>query len=560
MLELLRVRAFAIIEELEVHFAPGFNALTGETGAGKTILVDALHLVLGGRALTDSVRTGAEEAEVQALFRPRDSSACDARLQALGLPAAGAELVVRRTVQREGRSRAWVNGALATAAQLQQATRGLLDISGQHEHVGLLDAVLHLDLLDAHAQLAALRAEYAAAFSALAEAERARAQLDSDETARAEKADWLRYQLDELVKADPRPGEDELLAQERRVLAAAEKLRAGAQEAEALLAETGVARAAKRLEEMASIDPALQKLAQTVRGASAEVNEAARELARYGSRAGGDPRRLEDIDERLEVLRKISRKHGGTLQSALQRREQMKAELAALENHDEELARRAGEVRKLSAAARALGERLSEKRRAAAAGFSKAVASELSALGMSKSELSVRFSPATDGAIEGLGPRGLETAELLLSPNPGEELRPLARIASGGELSRVLLAVKRVLAESDPVDAYLFDEVDAGIGGATADAVGRALAAVAKRRQVICITHLPQIAVFAARHLTVEKEIAKGRTYSRIAAVDGEERVRELARLLSGKTTEVALEHARELLSAAQEPKKRRSA
>jgi DNA repair protein RecN (Recombination protein N) len=423
-----------------------------------------------------------------------------------------------------------------------------------------LDAVLHLDLLDAHAQLAALRAEYAAAFSALADAERARAQLDSDETARAEKADWLRYQLDELVKADPRPGEDELLAQERRVLAAAEKLRAGAQEAEALLAETGVARAAKRLEEMASIDPALQKLAQTVRGASAEVNEAARELARYGSRAGGDPRRLEDIDERLEVLRKISRKHGGTLQSALQRREQMKAELAALENHDEELARRAGEVRKLAAAARALGERLSEKRRAAAAGFSKAVASELSALGMSKSELSVRFSPATDGAIEGLGPRGLETAELLLSPNPGEELRPLARIASGGELSRVLLAVKRVLAESDPVDAYLFDEVDAGIGGATADAVGRALAAVAKRRQVICITHLPQIAVFAARHLTVEKEIAKGRTYSRIAAVDGEERVRELARLLSGKTTEVALEHARELLSAAQEPKKRRSA
>src|SRR5216683_3349962 len=212
MLELLRVRAFAIIEELEVQFASGFNVLTGETGAGKSILVEALHLLLGGRAQADSVRTGAEEAEVQALFRPRDPDACDARLAALGLPAAGGELVVRRTVQREGRSRAWVNGALATAAQLQQATRGLLDISGQHEHVGLLDAVLHLDLLDAHAQLAALRAEYAAAFSALADAERARAQLDSDETARAEKADWLRYQLDELVKADPRPGEDELLA------------------------------------------------------------------------------------------------------------------------------------------------------------------------------------------------------------------------------------------------------------------------------------------------------------------------------------------------------------
>jgi DNA repair protein RecN (Recombination protein N) len=558
MLELLRVRAFAIIDELEVNFAPGFNALTGETGAGKTILVDALHLVLGGRALSDSVRTGAEEAEVQALFRPRDPAACDARLAALGLPAAGAELVVRRTVQREGRSRAWVNGALATAAQLQQAARGLLDISGQHEHVGLLDAALHLDLLDAHAQLGQLRSEYATAFSSLAEAERARAQLDSDETARAEKADWLRYQLDELVKVAPRPGEDEELAQERRVLAAAEKLRAGAQEAEALLSESGAARAAKRLEEMAAIDPALQKLAQAVRGAAVELNEAARELARYGSRAGGDPRQLEEIDERLEVLRKVARKHGGSLQSALQRRDQMQAELAALENHDEELARRALEVRTLSAAARSLGERLSEQRRAAASGFSKAVASELAALGMSKSELSVRFTP--EGVIDGLGPRGLESAELLLSPNPGEELRPLARIASGGELSRVLLAVKRVLAESDPVDAYLFDEVDAGIGGATADAVGRALAAVAKRRQVICITHLPQIAVFAARHLTVEKEISRGRTFSRISAVDGEERVRELARLLSGKDTPVALEHARELLASAQEPKRSRKA
>src|SRR4051812_5904002 len=309
MLELLRVRAFAIIEELEVHFAPGFNVLTGETGAGKSILVDALHLVLGGRAQADSVRTGAEEAEVQALFRPRDPAACDARLQSLGLPAAGSELVVRRTVQREGRSRAWVNGALATAAQLAAATRALLDISGQHEHVGLLDSALHLDLLDAHAQLGAPRSEYAAAFAALAEAERARAQLDSDESQRAQRADWLRFQLDELEKIAPQPGEDEQLAQERRVLAAAEKLRAGAEEAEAVLSEAQPARAARRLEEMAAIDPALQQLAQTVRGAAAELDEAARELSRYAARAGGNPERLEAIDERIEVLRRIARKH-----------------------------------------------------------------------------------------------------------------------------------------------------------------------------------------------------------------------------------------------------------
>ncbi|HZR11269.1 MAG TPA: DNA repair protein RecN [Myxococcales bacterium] len=551
MLELLRVRAFAIIEELEVHFAPGFNALTGETGAGKSILVEALHLVLGGRAQADSVRTGAEEAEVQALFRPRHPAECDARLQSLGLPAAGGELVVRRTVQREGRSRAWVNGALATAAQLQAATRGLLDISGQHEHVGLLDAALHLDLLDAHAQLGPVRAAFSEAFAALAQAEKARAQLDSDESQRAQRADWLKFQLDELEKAAPEPGEDERLVQERRVLAAAEKLRAGAEEAEAVLAEAQAAKAARKLEEMASIDPALATLAQAVRGASAELDEAARELNRYAARAGGDPQRLEEIDERIEVLRRISRKHGGTLTSALQRRDQMRAELSSLENHDEELARREAEVGKLAAAARALAEKLSRERRSAAGAFGKAVAQELSALGM-QSELSVRFNPVAEGAIAGLGPTGLETAELLLSPNPGEEMRPLSRIASGGELSRVLLAVKRVLAGSDPVDAYLFDEVDAGIGGATADAVGRALAAVARRRQVICITHLPQIAVFAGKHLTVEKEVLKGRTHSRVAPVEGDERVRELARLLSGKATDVALTHARELLAAAQ--------
>ena len=576
MLELLRVRAFAIIEELEVKFGPGFNAVTGETGAGKSILVEALHLVLGGRALSDSVRTGAEEAEVQALFRPRDAAACDLRLAACGLPQAGGELVVRRTIQREGRSRAWVNGALATAAQLQQATRGLLDISGQHEHVGLLDASLHLDLLDAHAGLAPLRAEYAQSFSALAEAEKARAQLDSDESQRAQRADWLRFQLDELVKAAPEPGEDEKLAQERRVLAAAEKLRAGAEESEELLSENAASKAARRLEEMAAIDPALGKLAAAVRGAAVELDEAVRELSRYAARCGGDPQRLEEIDERIEVLRRISRKHGGTLAAALARKEEMTKELASLENHDEELARRAQEVKRLAAAARSLAEKLSEKRRSAAAGFSKAVAGELASLGM-KSSIDVRFAPLADApeepaspaaggarqrgaSIDGLGPRGLETAELLLSPNAGEELRPLARIASGGELSRVLLAVKRVLAEGDPVDAYLFDEVDAGIGGATAEAVGRALAAVARRRQVICITHLPQIAVFAGTHLTVEKEVRKGRTYSAVASVDGDDRVRELARLLSGKATDVALEHARELLAAAQEPKRPRKA
>jgi DNA repair protein RecN (Recombination protein N) len=598
MLDLLRIKSFAIIDELEVRFENGFNVLTGETGAGKSILVDALHLALGGRAQADSVRTGADEAEVEALFRPREPDACDARLTALGLPAAGAELLVRRTVQREGRSRAWVNGQLATATQLQAATKGLLDISGQHEHVGLLDPQSHLELLDAHARLQPARAAYEAAFASLAEAEKARAQLDSDESARAERADWLRWQLDELEKVDPRPGEDDALLLERKLLASAEKLRAGAEEADELLrsgdgaAVTAASKAARRLDELAQIDPQLGPLAQTVRAALAELDEAGRTLGKYASRAGGNPARLEEVDERLELLRKLARKHGGTLAAALSRRSTMKQELSSIENHGEELERRLAEVQKRAQAAQQLARGLSEKRRAAAKGFCEGVAGELAALGMAKSEISVRFNPVTEGGIAVpaslkaaaapaapsaagaqaahaasgaagqagsgpaplvLGPRGLETAELLLSPNPGEELRPLQRIASGGELSRVLLAVKRVLAEADPVDAYLFDEVDAGIGGATADAVGRALFAVARRRQVLCITHLPQIAAFAQRHQVVEKEVNKGRTRSRVAEVSGEVRVHELARLMSGHVTEAALQHAQELLDKAQE-------
>ena len=573
MLDLLRVRNFAIIDELEIRFEPGFNVLTGETGAGKSILVDALHLVLGGRAQADCVRGGAEEAEVEAIFVPRDPAASDARLTGLGLPAAGAELLVRRSVQREGRSRAFVNGQLATASQLSAATRGLLDISGQHEHVGLLDAATHIELIDAHAQLGAERTSYAEAFAKLAEAEKARAQLDSDEAARTERAEWLRWQLEELKQAEVKPGEDEELAQERKRLASAEKLRAGALEAEGLLsADEGaaleqVARAAKRLEELAQLDPNLDALAKSVRGAAAEIDEAGRELSRYAARAGGDPERLEQIDERLELLRKLARKHGGSLAALLARRQTMDAELLAIEDHGGELARREAEVQKRGALALQLGKLLSQKRRAAATSFARAVALELSALGMAKSELSVRFAEAADAGItlrpdgalakpgeEGvrvLGPCGLETAELMLAPNVGEEQKPLARIASGGELSRVLLAVKRVLAESDSVGAYLFDEVDAGIGGIVADAVARALASVARGRQIICITHLPQIAAFARRHLTVEKEVARGRTRTRVSAASGEARVEELARLLSGHVTDASLAHARELLEKA---------
>ena len=557
MLTALKVRALAIIDELEVAFGPGLTALTGETGAGKSILVDALHLVLGGRAAAEVVRTGAEEASVEALFAPEDPVAMDARLLALGLPAGGAELVVRRVIAREGRSRGYVNGALASAAQLARATRGLVDISGQHEHVSLLDAASHLDLLDAHAGLAALRERYAAAYATLAEAARAAAQLDTDEAERARRADYLRFCVQELDDVSPEPAEDETLAQERRVLSGAQKLRTLAEEAEALLYSGEVAaveRAGAALalvDEAAEIDAQLAPAAAALRGALAELTEAGRSLGAYARKVEGDPGRLSELEDRLEALRRVARKHGGSLASAVHRHAEMKAELATLDSHDEQVAAAKARVAAAAQVARALAQELSAERHAAAAGFASDVLVPLAELGMSKTKLEVAFTPAGDGALVGLGPQGLERAELLVSPNPGEALRPLAKIASGGELSRVLLAVKSALAGTDPVDTYVFDEVDAGIGGPTGEAVGRLLARVARGRQVVAITHLPQIAAHAEAHLVVEKAVARGRTISRVTSVAREDRGRELARMLGGALSAAALAHAEELLEHA---------
>ena len=567
MLTTLRISGLAVVDQVEVDLGPGLNVLTGETGAGKSILLQALHLVLGGRMSADALREGAEEAVVEALFELSPSHPALERLREAGLPvpAGGGEVLVRRVATRSGRGRAFVNGALCTVGMLESALRGLVDLTGQHEHVALLDEATHLSILDASAGVdgeGGLLARYRAAHQALAAAERRRAELVAAREERARRADWLAYQLREIDAARPRPGEELDLDRERQVLASAERLRAAAREAEsAVYAEEGsaterVGRAARSLAEAVQLDPRLDAPLTLLRSAAAELDEAGRSLARYAEAAAGDPERLSEVTERLEVLRALARKHGGTLDAALARAEGMRAELAEVENDAGELQRLECVARDAGAEARSLAAALSEARRAAADALVRAVRRELAALAMARCRVEVEFfapETALEHAGAALGKDGAERARILIAPNPGEPPRPLARVASGGELSRLLLALKRALARTDPVDTYVFDEVDAGIGGAVADAVGRLLAEVSQERQVVCVTHLPQVAAFADRHLRVEKRVQGGRTATGVVSLaTADERRDEVARMVAGATlTPSALEHARALLAAA---------
>jgi DNA repair protein RecN (Recombination protein N) len=578
MLTTLRITGFAVVDQVEVRFGPGLNVLTGETGAGKSLLVGALHLVLGGRMSADLLREGADEASVEALFElPFDHPAV-ARLEAAGLPAGDAagdgsvELLVRRVVTRAGRGRVFVNGALCTLAVLEAALRGAIDVTGQHEHVSLLDAATHLDLIDAFAGVAGpggLRARYRELFASLAELVREERALADAEGERVLRADYLAFQVEELEAVDPQPGEDVSLEQERKVLSGAARLGEAARGAEAIAygeegsAAERIGQAIRSLQEAALVDPRLEEPLGLLRSAAAEVEEAGRGLARYAENIGGDPERLAAVDDRVAALRALARKHGGSLDAALARRDSMRSELASLtgaEGRREEVARAAAA---LAGEAAVLAAELGRERQRAARAFCKAVAEELEALAMARCHLEVTFSPP-GGSIEvaghRLGQAGAETAEILIAPNPGEPARPLARVASGGELSRVLLAVKRALSRADPVRSYVFDEVDAGIGGAVAEAVGRALADVARDRQVICVTHLPQVAAFADRHARVEKRIAAGRTTTGVVPLEGEgERRAEVARMLAGHTvTASAIEHAAALIAGARRHGRRR--
>jgi DNA repair protein RecN (Recombination protein N) len=480
---------------------------------------------------------------------------------------------------------------------LEQACRGLVDISGQHEHVSLLDPELHLTLLDGYAGLHGELARYREVFDLFSARLKEKQSLAMDDAERARRLDYLAFQIEEIDRIDPKPAEDEQLALERKRLSWAGKLKGSAEEAERLLysgeesACDQLGKVLSRLAEAAGIDPALEPVVRSLKSAQVEMEESSRTLSAYARGVESDPTRLSEVEERLEALKRLSRKHAGDLARVLARQEEMKREREGVERHAERLAALGEECLALGKEALARARELSLRRAKAAREFAAAVESELGRLAMGKTFFQVALEPAPapgssridrpkaappavpwcggsseEGAlapgnlVEGalLSSRGLDRCELMLSPNPGEEAKPLSRIASGGELSRVMLAIKRALARTDPVPTYVFDEVDSGIGGAVAEVVGRLLREVSRERQVLCITHLPQIAACAEHHFTVEKRVREGRTVSRVESLSAAARAHEIARMLAGvEVTPAALRNAEEMLEAAGRKRRR---
>ncbi|HXT99218.1 MAG TPA: DNA repair protein RecN [Polyangia bacterium] len=550
MLTLLRISGFALIDELELPFGPGLTVVTGETGAGKSILVDALGLLRGGRAGADLIRTGRDEARVEAIVELPAGSSARARLVADGRELQLEEgLVIRRVIARGGRGRAHLGGGLATAADLTATVAGLIDIASQHDQQSLTDPESQLAILDAFAENQALREEMTAAHAAKAAAAAALTSFSADARARAEREDLLRFQLGELEAARPAPGEDEALAAERERLKGAERFFAAtARGEEVLYAGDGavaerLAGVARDLGPLALLDPALAPLGERLAEAQAAIEDVARDLGRYARGIRSDPARLADVEERLFLLQRLCRKHGGTVAELAARQAALARELAELGSFEEGLAARQAAAAAADARATAAAAGLSASRRQAAAQLEKKVSTVLRELGFASARL-----PVAIDARE-LGPHGADRVRLLFAPNPGEEPRPLAKIASGGELSRVMLAVKQALARTDEVLTYVFDEVDAGVGGGTAEVIGRKLKRLAADRQVIVITHLPQVAAFADAHVRVTKTAARGKTRVEIVRLDDADRPGEIARMLAGAAPSAeASAHAAEML------------
>ena len=554
MLKLLRINNIALIPTLEVEFGPGLTLLTGETGAGKSILIDALGLLLGDRASPDLIRSGEERAAVEAVFEVSDAAGL---LDERGLSADGDEVVIRRELQSSGKGRATVNGALVPVSLLRDMAPRLTVIHGQHEPQGLLDPSTHVDLLDhfAGADDGRPLAEF---FRDLRAAEAALERLRGDRREAERRREMLEFQATEIEKAALAAGEEEALRVEKARQANAGRLASLSGEAYALLyddegaALSRLGQVFRRVEDLAAIDSSFQPFLEARAGALAPLEDLALRLRDYHEQLEVSPGRLDEIEARLALLERLKKKYGATVEEVLAFGERCRRELDALLSPEEQERTLEARRERLAAAYLERARALSKRRRAAALDLRKRVQAELAQLAMEKTRFEVAFDPAdAEAAVDSSEwtERGLERAEFLLSPNPGEELRPLARIASGGELSRIMLGLKSVVRSDVPGLTLVFDEVDAGIGGRVAEVVGRKLKAVAARQQVLCVTHLPQIAAFADRHLAVRKRVERGRTVTLVEPLAGDARVEEVARMLGGETiTPTARQHAREML------------
>jgi len=556
MLERLTIRDLALVERAEIAFGRGLTAVTGETGAGKSLTVEALALIVGARADADIVREGAKACVIEAEFRLAGEAAkrAGALLEEWGLEFDGETVIVRREVSAEGRSRASVNQSTVTLANLKRLGEQLLDLHGQHEHQSLLRDDAALTTLDRLAGLDAERARFAETLAALRESEGELTRLRESLATFAERRDYLQTAAAELDEAKLREGEEEDLKSEAARLAHADRLRelmalANERLAEGERAVVGSLGAARHaIEQAAVLDPSLADALTQLAEASIAAQESARTLARYLNRLDADPERLEQVEQRREQYTRLTRKYRRSLSELLAWRHELAAELAQGADADGALARAEDGVAKAERTCLAAGKALSRRRAAAAKEWSATLTKELKPLGFPHAKVAFDVVPILDGRPTA---SGLDDVTLAFTANPGEPARPLARIASGGELSRVMLAIKCALEKRDRVDLLVFDEVDSGIGGAVAQAVGERLRSLSAHRQVVCVTHLPLIAALAGHHLAVVKKVTSGRTLASVASLEHAERIEELARMLAGeRVTDTTRRQARELLAA----------
>ncbi|MBM3310927.1 MAG: DNA repair protein RecN [Candidatus Aminicenantes bacterium] len=541
MIRHLRIRNLATIEDIALDLGPGFSVLTGETGAGKSIIIDGLRIVCGDKGSPDLVRGGASEAVVEALASSAD----------------GTETAVQRSIPPEGPGKAYLDGVLAPLKRLKDAASGLIDVYGQNDHVFLLQTENHLDYLDAFAGVWPLREETGRMAQDVRRLARQREEWRAKAGERTRRLEVLEFQIQELERAGLRPGEDEDLRAERHILKNAEKVRALVDEAyEVSYGSDGsvtalLGRLKNLLADLSAIDPSFRETAETLSSLTISVDELADKLAHTREREGSAPERLEKIEERLSLIEGFKRKYGAEVEDIQACLDRLKAEREDLFRLQDKLAEVEKDIGRSMSAFLGLADRLSSERRKAASALGPFVEKEIGLLGMKKARFEVGLESRRPAADETSAVResGFDVVEFLISPNPGEPLKPLRKIASGGELSRIMLALKAAGRDKETGRTLVFDEIDAGIGGQTAEAVAQKLRALARRHQVVCITHLPQIASFAAHHFRIDKRVEKGRTYTTVKRLSLDERVEEIARLMTGsRVTEAALKSAREIL------------
>lgn len=559
MLRELHIKNFAIIDNVTIEFGKGLNALTGETGAGKSIIINALGLALGERATGDLIRSGAKEAIIEAFFEiPADTLSQSTRqyLQDTGIEIEDG-LIFKRIISSQGRNRAYINTSMVNVQTLSDISRDVIDIHGQYEHQSLLSPEYQMELLDAYGGLLADREELKAAYEAYTSTRAQIAELLEKEKERSQRLDMLKFQINEIKAADLKIGEEEALTEEARILTSAVRLTELINRAyESLYSSdssciTMLSGILDDLKEVTSIDSRVKDAASSIEEALPLLEETAYFLRDYKDGLDFSPERLEAVQERLELIRGLKRKYGDDIKAILDFKERAERELESLYHSEERLSGLRSRLEDLKKTLTEKAHLLSKKRKAISKRIESQIVQELSRLSMPDTRFSVKIchekgDDTTDGYR--VGPWGIDNIEFLISPNIGEDLRPLSRIASGGELSRIMLALKSILTKEDRTPVLVFDEIDAGIGGVAADAVGQRLKALSTTHQVICITHLPQIASYADVHLKIAKKVEGDRTVVEINRIEKDERTREIARMLSGNTSDASMRHAREML------------